>query len=331
MERKRFVLLDNIRAVLIILVVTAHVIPYFLTDALRAVYVSIYSYHMPAFVFLSGLCFRRNRTSLWKRNLAPCLFFQIIYLLEYAWSSGEPLVLQFTTPRQALWYLLSLSIWTMMTNTIRLEGRFGLFALGLSTAAGLLVGFDDTVGYYFSLSRTIVFFPFYLAGAWITENHGPAFRQLLSQERRPLPTLLLLLPALVTQGLLYAQVSLVEEGYLYCSMPYSHFPNYSIWVRCMNYIAAAAALPALFLLVPRKPLPLLTYLGRNTMPVYLMHTPALSMMSRVGLLRAFPGPNWFRVLWVALLLLVWFSLPPVVWLIDRLFRFSWLEKLLSKD
>lgn len=52
----RICLIDNLRGILIVLVVFGHAITYYESPIRDYLYQFIYSFHMPAFAFVSGLC-----------------------------------------------------------------------------------------------------------------------------------------------------------------------------------------------------------------------------------------------------------------------------------
>ena len=64
MEQKRIYLFDNIKFLLILLVVIGHLIehsPMLKTqDCFRGIFLYIYAFHMPLFIFISGFEFRIN-------------------------------------------------------------------------------------------------------------------------------------------------------------------------------------------------------------------------------------------------------------------------------
>ena len=54
--KKRYYLLDNLKVILIFFVVFGHVIEYYINDnsILMTLYIFIYIFHMPLFIFISG-------------------------------------------------------------------------------------------------------------------------------------------------------------------------------------------------------------------------------------------------------------------------------------
>ncbi len=317
MAKQRVMMLDNLRAILIVLVVLGHTLERVSFPGVRALYFFLYSFHMPAMAFLSGLCFRRGRTGIWRSTAAPYLLFQVLYLAETAWETGEPMVLQFSRPSWILWYLLALVLWQMAANLTDLTGPRGLAAAALSLVCGIGVGFDKQVGYFFSLSRAVAFFPFFLAGAWIRENRFDRFLGFFQGPRPLWKTGALLLPALVTQVLLYRQKDLCKSSFFYCAVGYDE--AYTPQVRMMIFLAAAAAILALLVLTPKKQLPLLSRLGQNTLPVYLIHGVVLKAVTHLGLLKALPYHGLLRAVTVTAALVAASSLPPCTFLFRKLF------------
>lgn len=77
-QKKRTPYIDNTKAVLIALVVFGHLLESVSFSGKTMLYIAIYTFHMPAFVFLSGLCFKKGTP--WVRKLlAPYLVYQAIY------------------------------------------------------------------------------------------------------------------------------------------------------------------------------------------------------------------------------------------------------------
>ncbi len=316
MGNKRIAMIDNLRALLMILVVLGHVLERIGFPGRDALYYGIYSFHMPAMVFLSGLCFRRNSTRLWKTTVLPYLVFQPIYLAEKAWETGAEFSLQFSTPSWILWYMLSLALWQMVTNLIDLRQKPWL-PLGISVLCAVLVGFDKYIGYLFSLSRTIAFFPFFLAGAWIYENGYETFLSFFSGRKSAGMCALLAAPALITQLLLYRQTALCKSYFFYFAQRYDDVST--LWVRLMVFVTAVAAIIALCLAIPKKELPLLSRIGRNTLPVYLLHGVLLRIITHLGWLKKLPFSKPMNAFLLTAIFVLLLASAPVTAVFDWLF------------
>ena len=79
--KQRYLGYDNIRGILIILVVFGHFLE-LCPGAVAGshVYLLIYCFHMPAFIFLSGRFSKHDRQNMWKLFFLY-LFFQFLYRL----------------------------------------------------------------------------------------------------------------------------------------------------------------------------------------------------------------------------------------------------------
>lgn len=68
---------DNLKAVLIFLVVFGHFLE--LVEGHELLYLVIYSFHMPLFMFLSGYFARFDKKKILEQLIYPYVMFQILY------------------------------------------------------------------------------------------------------------------------------------------------------------------------------------------------------------------------------------------------------------
>ncbi len=135
---------------------------------------------MPAFALLSGAVASSKANARLLRNvlfrlLLPYVVFQGLHALAAQmplWpDDGPPGV---TTPYWLFWYLLSLAGWRLLLPIFAQLKRPVAFAIARAIAGGCA----SDVGYYLSLSRTLVFFPLFLLGwrycdAWRSLPRAP--------------------------------------------------------------------------------------------------------------------------------------------------------------
>ena len=256
----------NLKLFLIFLVILGHFLEPQIgkSPALYRLYRTIYLFHMPLFAFVSGLFLKDPAGCLrqLKRLLPRYLIFQAaaVLLKQTAWH----------TPWWVLWYLLSTCFW-LGASALLLKWKGGKWLiLLLALALGCLSGNANRIGRAFSLSRTIVFFPWFWLGVSLTPR--------IPWHRLRLPGLLALIGVIVSRPVMPAAV-------LYQAGPCDPL----LRLRCY---ALAAAL-GLFILswCPARRFPW-TRAGADTMPAYLLHGPA------VALLRPVPHPVLATVLFL---------------------------------
>lgn len=239
----------NLKLLLMWLVIFGHWIePRIGADPeLHQLYRLIYLFHMPLFAFLSGLFLRSSRGCLGQlRRMLP---------LSLLCQSGAVLLglTPWHTPWWILWYLLSLSCWLPAAALLLKLRRGKWLILALAFLAGCLAGSADWIGRPFSLSRTIVFFPWFWLGVLLPPG---------------LPWHRLRFPALIAAALLRPEMSAVT---LYHAAPCDPL------VRLECYVCALALGALVLGWCPRRRFPW-TRAGADTLPAYLLHAPAVRLL-----------------------------------------------------
>ena len=185
-EMARSLQLDTIKGILLVLVVLAHSMEVALEGtagraggAWGVLYASIYLFHMPVFVFVSGYLTNPAKDVL--RHAREIL---LLYVAAQAVWVAYEVVLGLTVSREllpggyevilvgpgwGLWYLLSLFFWRAMTPVLAAV-RWPVPALLALCGLAALAGRLELSG-LLSLARTVSFLPFFAAGLW-ARQHG---------------------------------------------------------------------------------------------------------------------------------------------------------------
>lgn len=151
---------DNIKFILIILVVLGHILEEISTTGFMGVIRSvIYSFHMPLFVFISGYFSRMSKRKT-ERAFAEYLIPFFIFNTIYTMAIQGVLKVNIFLPQYAFWYLLSLFFWNVSIDYIY---KFKPIII-VSFILGIYCGLFGNIDRVFSLSRTICFFPFFILG-----------------------------------------------------------------------------------------------------------------------------------------------------------------------
>ncbi len=270
--KKRDYQFDTIKGLMIFLVVLGHLLPKF-QNSLQDVPVSkhlemaIYSFHMPVFIFISGYFSKHseNYREYAKKAVASCLIPYVLFDSLYAFvRSGFKISSLFNIldPQWTMWYLLSLFFWKVLVDCFA-QFRWPMV---LAVLLSLFMGFTPA-SYFFSLSRTFSFLPYFLAGYLISSEQIEKVRSI----KKVFPVLAFLLAIAFSQFLAYIGI---KTDVLQFSIPYSDFGLsglYSVLLRAALLLVGFVCIFSLTALVPRKKC-FISTLGRNSLPVYLFHS-----------------------------------------------------------
>lgn len=268
LQPKRIYKLDNIKFILIVLVVFGHLCEQVSFAHDRFIYLFIYSFHMPAFAFISGYCSKHKTTAASiRKNIIFYIVFQFLYsaFLKYALHI-EGITYQFTTPYWILWYFVALILWKAALLCCDDNEKCIRNLLLISVPVALLTGCDLTVGYYISLSRAVVMFPFFIGGYYL-KIKGFLNKPYIHNRFLQLASLMF---AFVMTFLLYQKRNILQWEWTYHSLPY--MPNQStVYTRIFFLLTAVAFIFFFCVSVPNIKIPIITYIGRNTLSVFVLH------------------------------------------------------------
>lgn len=263
---------DNGKFFLILLVVFGHLLAPFRVDNnfIYNLYLFIYSFHMPAFIFISGFfskSFPKRKNQIknnFKRFILPYIFFQLIYSLFY-WITGikEAMSFNLIVPNWSLWFLLSSFFWKISLYLFsKLSASIGI---SISIITSLLIGYLPFIGQELTLQRTFVFLPFFVIGYYFKKEYIDLFKN--SQWKKILP-----LSLLISFTIIYFTPD-INKYFFFGSKPYEDFLNLvelGASVRLFSLILSIIGLIGFFSLIPLKYYSF-TKLGKTTMVVYLFH------------------------------------------------------------
>jgi fucose 4-O-acetylase-like acetyltransferase len=263
---------DNAKLVLIVLVAIGHMLSKGITarvPAAHALYVWIYLFHMPAFIFLAGFfsgtreISARSLRGIVTRLLVPYVVFTVLYSVAVSAVDGEGLRVDLVNPYWLLWFLPALAAWRLLTP-IYLNLRW---PLAISVVIGLGAGMLDRVAADFTLSRILALAPFFVLGALATPER-------LRILQRPLPRLggaAVLLTTFTAVALLHEHIGTPgalfwDEGYE--SQGLGTLAGFG--ARMLMYVIGTVLLLAVLAVVPTRR-SWLTGIGAASLYVYLLH------------------------------------------------------------
>ncbi len=162
------------RFALIVLVVLGHMIMTMRSaPAIDVAYTWIYTFHMPAFVFLSGLVVRRSAVD--ERQgariiggfVAPLVIFTVLYeAVARLIGQPAPSDSSLADPYWLLWFLAALALWRLSVPLLRALRWPVATSAVIAAGLALLVDLPSEA----SIDRFIVLTPFFTAGLMLTPD-----------------------------------------------------------------------------------------------------------------------------------------------------------------
>lgn len=308
--------LDNAKGVLIVLVVIGHFLEPILHHSQPAlsIYWLVYFFHMPLFAAISGYCSRADLTSIDRKRLIsnlliPYVILQGVYYLFDYWLLNNSWRFDLFTPYWILWYLLALFVWRIVLPYWMLLR----WPLVMAVLVGLLAGLMPNVGYFLSLSRIMVLFPFFVAGAIFKHND---LKIEISHRKRLIALLCLLsLTGLIT----FLIDSEYSYRWLYASNSYGAMKvdwDEGLFVRSVQYALSAITCFAVMAFIPfRKTI--FAWLGQYSLYPYFSHGLVAKAAIALGLYSLVPsGMSLAIIVLSAVILTFILTLRPVRFVVD---------------
>ena len=264
---------DNLRFIMIFLVVFAHLLevstPFF---GKSFIYNTIYSFHMPLSLYLFGYFVKYNPKRIIFHWIIPYVVFQTLYITFCRLVLQSNSTFQYTTPYWLLWYMVACIIYQCLLPIYTYQGWNRILCLGISVCVALLAGFDDSVGYYMSLSRILVFHPWFLLGVYSREND---MINTISKKcsKKAMCILSVISGFFAFLSAFFIHLLHIPSTLLYGSFSYTRC-NQTVWMRGAVIMIGVIWLVFLYttaqVLLNQK-LPFITHVGQNALPVFLLH------------------------------------------------------------
>ena len=308
---QRDVRIDNVRGILIMLVVIGHFLLPFSevnTRLITGLIYLIYVFHMPCFVMVSGYysksVFKGGRFRWGKAVQLFWLYLvykTIVFFTEwlaYGYTSAFP---RYLHESGAPWYLMSLATWYL---TIPLFNRFrgrkiSVVIVALMFAAVAFLKYVIHIGDLFSFDRTLSFMPFFYIGFFGTQN---ALDDYLMHPVRPWVDLIaafLALLVFIGAKQLFFKYNLIVYG-----ADYTRFPEEmqgSLWIIELLWCAVALIISlGLIGKTLNRRMAIFTDIGKNTLQIYFLHRPIRDILMYKGFYEKLDPMNRLHVLFLVL-------------------------------
>ncbi|MGM9878149.1 MAG: acyltransferase family protein [Bacilli bacterium] len=271
-EHERVYYFDNLKFLLILLVVIGHCVESAIKSSIyaKSIFIFIYTFHMPLFVFVSGF-FAKN--SIKNNNKNKIVQYFILYVLLYFLTEVinciKTGVLSFSlfNTSATQWYLLAMCFWYILS--ILTKNMNKKYLLIFSIFISLIIGYDKSINDFLVLSRTIVYYPFFLLGLMC--NKEQIFKITDNKKNKYISIVILII-------YIFICTFLIDYIYKLRPMftgrnPYSvlnSYENFGLFFRLITYIISFIICLCIMCIIPNKKISI-SKLGSRTFTVYFLH------------------------------------------------------------
>ncbi len=329
LKKPRVYLWDNVKSLLIFLVVLGH----FVTqcngkfEVAQQLFTIIYSFHMPLFIFVSGM-FAKSSFKDGVLKVNKVISYLILYLalktiiflegLAFGKHASFRLFYEGGIP----WYMFAMAVFICATYVLRdINPRF---LIPFSFVLALIAGYESGIGDTFALSRLLVFYPVFLLGFYTDSVSLAEFSR--KPALRLLGGCLLFIFIVVTfffDNPLYFLRTMMTARHSYAKLG---IPELGALYRMATYVLGAAVSFAVICVLPNKK-NALSYIGAATLPIYFLHRPILYVFMDCGLgaklINGFGGYGIYIFFALSVVLTLLLSWPALSKPFNKLMSFSY--------
>ena len=306
---ERIAFFDNLRGVLILWVVIGHLVanvsPYTHSRLLVAVFDWVWTFHIPTFVFISGLfakgMLKKGKRFPLERVLTFFLLFLsmgvLLYLMQAA-LSGSPVTIKLLSnvliTKKAHWYLLAMALYTLSVPLLaRVKASAALaFTFIVAISWGLWV--NDAL--FLSLGRVLTFAPFFVCAFYLKASRVKKLKEALANfefyKRIGMFLIAVLIPMVLFLILYHGAYTYSKTIYALCGATQTYAALATqlhgsiaapLLARVVYYPVVGAMILCLLVLVPLARLPFLNRAGEASLQIYILHVFIYYAMGGLGI------------------------------------------------
>ncbi|MGE6629035.1 acyltransferase family protein [Bacillus sp. NPDC077027] len=298
--------LSNIKGLLIFLVVFGHLIELNKQNYYQ-LFVFIYAFHMPLFIFISGYLAKRIKLS----KIINLFLLYIIFQSFFDWflyfiGEYKTLAFHYGKPQFHLWYIVSMIFWYVLAwglSKLRLHliGKLSIFILIFIVClisrwyTGSIVEtvkefYPNFTSYTLSYQRTISFAPFFFAGFFMTKDNLNAVYKFIK------PTIAkVLLIATASLAILFIEFTPNLEWLFRGSFGIKRFlandENYMLKM-ILHYLLSAWLCLLLLISISNKK-SILTKWGDDSLGIFLFHPVFVFLLRKTEFMNEWSGDTQF--------------------------------------
>jgi fucose 4-O-acetylase-like acetyltransferase len=282
---------DNAKFLLIFFVVLGHVANAFETPSafLEGITYFIYIFHMPAFLFLSGLLAKRTIDARAYEKTLPYLvlyiFMKIFRFLVYRFALGKNPGFNLLSEDGVPWFALTLFFCYLITMCVRNWNP--VYAMTVFVILGIMAGYDKDLGSFLTGMRLLTLYPFFLAGYYFEPEK---IRKLSANKWCKAVSAVIILAVAAYS---FLSESKIRMGFLKGKTTYEALDmmTYGGLYRGVYYVAVTLIVLSILVWIPEKD-SIFARFGKRSIQVYALHYPIVKVLEEVFHVEQFLARIW---------------------------------------
>ena len=298
---------DNVKGALIVLVVLGHTLDIFTNDSedARSLFFFIYIFHMPLFIFVSGLFSKRCVRERNYKKAIPFLvlyfFIKILRCISIMIAKGQ-FFIELLGDDGAPWYCLFIFFAYLITMGIQSADK--KYVLICSVVLACFAGYDVSIGDELVLSRLIVFYPFFYMGYCLEAKD---LERIFSEKIfRVIAAVSLVAVGVIVFALgdeIYELRPLLTGRNPFKKLDVEYI-DYGALLRFFYYFVVIFIGACFIAVIPEKS-KILTFLGNRSLQIYGLHFTVLQLLEHRANI-----PEVYAKIWPAHF--VWLTVPTAI-------------------
>ena len=249
-----------------------------LSNVYDSIFLFIYSFHIPLFIFIAGLMFKN-------KNITAKAIFYISIGFAYKIVSAIVERLLGTVKVEFFllwdgglsWFMFALAAYIVILKIIEKQNKE--YILMFSIVLACFVGYDPGIGDFLYLSRIIIFFPFFLSGV-LLQNFDIVGLKAKESKYKFLAGLIIV----IWLGLCVFELDIFYRlRYLFTGRNpfFPQIMSYAPLARLASYTISFGMCFALIMLMPNRRMFVITDMGENSINVYFWHMHIYYILNKV--------------------------------------------------
>lgn len=315
-QTSRIYLWDNIKFFLIFLVVLGHFIHTYTNTSLvtEQLYTYILSFHMPTFLFISGIF---SKKAIQENRTRKCFDLFVLYVVTKFFIFVSKIItnqydgLSLFEEASVPWYAFALMFFFGITMYLKKIKPSYLFFF--SILLGCICGYDEDINDLFVFSRILVFYPFFLCGYYFDA------KKIAHYCSKPWLKFLALLFHICWILYLFGVKSATDLWHPLVTgrEHFSELGIYYFWYRLLHYSITFVLIFSCIVLFPRRRT-IFSKMGSRSIQVYATHRGIIYMFFAI-----FPDKQLMKC-WHEIPLLLLLTISSVI--LTIILSGKWLEK-----